>query len=552
MLNSRRFGALRKVPRHFSPPLTFTVRFLWSGGSFIDSIRNLPSRHKEKVAITDNELQRSVTYHELDKFSTALAAKIVESEKERGILSERKAIGGFHKPGLTFTLAMLASWKLNRTFVPLCATHSLNEINYFVEDAGVGSVVCHKTADITTDVAKALGQHLIEGTHVNFDLDSSISTRNMPNDDALVIYTSGTTGRPKGVVHTHDGLCHMVQSVSSAWKYTESDKILHFLPLYHVHGLLNKLLCVLSAGGTVEFLPNAHASHLWERLAQEATNTDLKSNPVTMFMAVPTVYAKMLEHAKSDKLSPVTRADAISVMKGLRLMVSGSAALPDVVMDSWKELTGQVLLERYGMTEIGMALTNPYEPVSARQKGRVGEPFPFIRARLVDEQGKEITDAHTPGELQIAGPTVFKHYLNRPDATAESFVVDDSPERRWFKTGDISERDHNGSYKLLGRASADIIKSAGYKISALEIERELLSHPSILEAAVCATPDPILGESIVAVLSLRPGAPEEAALRKDLDAFLAPRLAKYKQPRDYIVTAAIPRNHMGKVSALAC
>lgn len=249
-----------------------------------------------------------------------------------------------------------------------------------------------------------------------------------------------------------------------------------------------------------------------------------------------------------------TIRQGIEAMQYMRLMVSGSAALPDVLMNQWRELTGQVLLERYGMTEIGMALTNPYDPVSSRRPGSVGRPFPFVQARLVDERTGHVIDdtpngTTTPGELQIAGPVVFKEYLNRPDATQDSFVIEEHDQAviRWFKTGDIAERDASGVYKILGRASADIIKSGGFKISALEIERELLSHDDVAEVAVCATPDTILGESIVAVVAVRETR-NAADLRHNMEEYLKTRLAKYKQPRDWIfITAGIPRNHMGKV-----
>jgi malonyl-CoA/methylmalonyl-CoA synthetase len=400
----------------------------------------------------------------------------------------------------------------------------------------------------------------------------------------------------------------MCQSVTTAWDYRVTDRILHFLPLYHVHGLLNKLLCVLRVGGTVEFVPSAQAAALWHRLAQETLNdkgstgsapsegtitkenTNIKSDKLTMFMAVPTVYAKMLEYANTTGSKEPIKSQVIApalhcLQHQLRLMVSGSAALPDSLMHAWKALTTQTLLERYGMTEIGMALTNPYSPVSERKTGFVGKSFPFVQARLVEEETtthaagqRVITDANIPGELQIAGATVFKEYLNRPDATQESFVYADEEESagddnamkerslvRWFRTGDIAERDATGDYRILGRASADILKSSGYKISALEIERVLLSHPLVLEVAVCARPnDPLVGDRIVAIVTLREPtnaasastttasagtAKQKKERQAVLEEYMRSQLAKYKHPHEWIfLQSALPRNHMGKVN----
>lgn len=508
----------------------------------------------DKIALIDTETGKELTYSELDRCSTLLAKKIQHFEDKKGILPQRKSIGAFHKPGLSFTLTMLASWKLGRTFVPLCTTHSLNEVGYVIGDSNVGTVVCQNTKDITAEVGNEYRNFIIEASTINYaeKLDSTdipATVESSHNSDAVVIYTSGTTGRPKGVVHTTKGLLTMMRSVTTAWEYTEKDRILHFLPLYHVHGLLNKLLCLLYVGGTVEFLPNANAGALWERMAKEVTEEKHRAHPLTLFMAVPTVYAKMLEQVRSNKVDQGTLQNAVQAMKQLRLMVSGSAALPDVVMDEWYNLTGQQLLERYGMTEIGMALTNPYQPISERRKGFVGKPFPEVMCRIVDENNDTITTPNVPGELQVAGAVVFKHYLNKPEATRETFVNDNGID--WFKTGDISEMDGKGNFKILGRNSADIIKSSGYKISALEIERELLSHPQVAEAAVVAVPHDILGEMIVTVIVARPpssGSLNHPSLQKDIEEFIEHRQAKYKHPKKYFFVDAIPRNHMGKVN----
>jgi malonyl-CoA/methylmalonyl-CoA synthetase len=507
----------------------------------------------DSIAIIDDHTGTSLTYHQLDIYSKVLAAEIEKKDK-----GSRKSIGAFNKPGLMYTLTMLATWQLNRTFVPLCTTHSANEVNYVLQDSNVGIIICDKKEELSKDLLAHITEFppILETSQITFHEHEYqlILPLNPLNEEAVVIYTSGTTGRPKGVLHTHTNLQYMMLSLTEAWQYTSTDKILHFLPLYHVHGMMNKLLCMLWVGGTIEFVPTAQAHDLWGRLASEQTtmNHHHSYKPLTLFMAVPTVYAKMLEYV--PKLSESTKLSALQTLQQLRLMVCGSAALPDIIMEAWYTLTGQRLLERYGMTEIGMALSNPYQPMETRKPGYVGYPLPYVECRLVDDHGQVISKPYTPGELQVAGPCVFTKYLNNIQATESSFI-----DGKWFKTGDISERTETGMYKILGRNSADIIKSSGYKISALEIERELLSYPQVSEVAVVAIPDAILGEKIVAVVVRRSSSDttstfissssssSSSSLEKDLQEYLDTKLAKYKQPKKYYFVETIPRNHMGKV-----
>jgi malonyl-CoA/methylmalonyl-CoA synthetase len=248
---------------------------------------------------------------------------------------------------------------------------------------------------------------------------------------------------------------------------------------------------------------------------------------------VPTIYAKLIEALES--MPPDRRAAVTAGFAGLRLMVSGSAALPASVHEKWRKLTGQELLERYGMTEIGMALSNPYD--GERRPGAVGQPLPSVEVRLQSEQGEVIRQENMPGEIQVRGPTVFLEYWNRPEATRDSFVGD------WFRTGDMAVVE-GGYYRIMGRSSVDIIKSGGYKLSALEIEAALLDHPSIRECAVVGIPDETWGELVAAALVLVPGEPLEL---DDLRAWCQARLSHYKLPRKLLSVAALPRNAMGKV-----
>ncbi|GLD96146.1 hypothetical protein PINS_up004824 [Pythium insidiosum] len=367
---------------------------------------------------------------------------------------------------------------------------------------------------------------------------------------AHIVYTSGTTGRPKGVVTTHAGLTAQIRDVVTAWEMTAQDHLLHFLPLHHVHGILNNLLCVHYAGGSVEFLPSAKAPLIWSRLAEPRRDGQ---RAVTMLMAVPTIYMNLLEDmARQQDVNGAAAYDvqrAVQAARDLRVAISGSMACPVSILNRWQELTGHRLLERYGMTELGMALTNPLH--GERHLGFVGQPFPSVDVRLVDpdtESPIELT-SEEEGELRVRGPSVFREYWGKPDATAREFDADG-----WFKTGDIAQYSaEKQSFRIRGRASADIIKTGGYKVSALDVERLLLTHGQVRECAVFGLPDEKWGQ-IVAVV-LRSSSPSELTTPLDfsppLPAFAKQHLADYRVPRRYFLVDEIPKNAMGKVNKKA-
>lgn len=446
-----------------------------------------------KTAIIDDSDKIRLSYKALNEISAVLAAQLVGYADGGG---KGGSVAAFNKTSTGFVVSMLAAWKLGRVFVPLCIDHSESELSYVLNDSKVAVVCCSSKSGVNEAFLKKCPVPVFEtgrlieshatiaagknGLVLGEGSKEYLSEPVMGAEDgALVIYTSGTTGSPKGVLHTHSSVYHMVKALVQAWRYNETDRILHFLPLYHVHGLVNKLLCVLSAGGTVDFLHSASAPVVWSRLAEEerlyqqdqkdAQDRDAQDAqtqhayaPLTLFMAVPTVYARLLERAKavqkvqaSEAVGAVEEredlAAAVAALSRMRLMACGSAALPDNVLSSWEELTGYRLLERYGMTEMGMALSNPYEGEHMeRRMGTVGQPLPFVSVRLVDDNGHEVVEG--PGELRVKGPNMFREYLNRPEATAESF-----DEEGWFRTGDVAQL-QDGYYKILGRNSTDIIK----------------------------------------------------------------------------------------------
>ena len=287
---------------------------------------------------------------------------------------------------------------------------------------------------------------------------------------------------------------------------------MRFGTLHHVHGILNIVCCALWSGATLEMLPKFDCDATWDRLA---------SGELTVFSAVPTIYHRLIaswEAASSDVREARSRG-----CRAMRLMMSGSAALPRTMLDRWQAITGHVLLERYGMTEVGMALANPLH--GERCPGFVGQPLPGVSARLVD------------GELQLKGAGVFSEYWRQPDSTRDAFVDG------WFRTGDAAVIE-DGAFRLLGRSSVDILKSGGHKISALEIEEVLRTHPAIAECVVVGVEDVEWGQRVCCAAELRPGITLEL---DELKEWARARLAPHKIPKDLACVAQLPRNAMGKV-----
>jgi malonyl-CoA/methylmalonyl-CoA synthetase len=369
------------------------------------------------------------------------------------------------------------------------------------------------------------------------------------------------------------------RSLITAWKYSPSDHLLHVLPLHHIHGTINAILAPLFAGSTIEFLFPFNAQSVWHRFATPflPSPPPTSPSPISFFTVVPTVYNRLL--ATFTDLSPEYQTAAKTAIspQHLRLNISGSAALPTPTKKAWNTLSsGNVLLERYGMTEVGMALSCGL-PFSSRVDGSVGWPLPGVEVRLVDtdtgaviKEGEELDSEgrERDGEIQLRGPTIFKEYWRNPEATKKEHVEGEDEKGRWFKTGDVAVRrivplseqngiangltekwDQGPMYFIRGRLSADIIKSGGEKVSALEVERELLSLPQISEAAVVAVPSGKWGQKVGAVVILKDGA-EEGRKGKwgpmDMRRALKERLTGYKIPQVMKVVENIPRNAMGK------
>ena len=331
---------------------------------------------------------------------------------------------------------------------------------------------------------------------------------------AAIIYTSGTTGRSKGAVLSHNNLLANTANLLAAWRITNADRYLAVLPLFHVHGLANGVCAWLASGCRMRLV---------RRFERDSAAALFEAFRPTLFFGVPTIYVRLLE---------LDAATARRVGAGMRLFVSGSAPLPPAVLEEFRERFGHTILERYGMSETLMLISNPY--AGERRAGTVGLPLPGVSVRIVDAAGRDVTDGET-GDVLVRGSNVFGGYWRSPDATEAAFTDG------WFRTGDIASRSADGYYTLCGRAS-DLIISNGFNVYPREIEELLLELPGVREAVVVGRPDPVRGEVPTAYLVASDDFDADAAR-----AACARTLASFKVPRAFVRVEALPRNALGKV-----
>ncbi|ORY87563.1 hypothetical protein BCR37DRAFT_98 [Protomyces lactucae-debilis] len=449
-----------------------------------------------------------------------------------------------------YAAAFLGTWLAACIAVPLCTSHPIPELQYTVEITESSILLATEVfqqqgADLC-DAAKGLKVVSIEEAMSKASESTDDCYEPASEDEALIIMTSGSTGKPKGGLHTHASMLAQMKSLQQAWGYEHRDVLLHVLPLHHIHGIVNAFLTVLYAGGCVEFADDKYSpDKVWSRLrigkpSQPQANISQQDRHVTLFMAVPTIYTKLLA-AAPEGLTP-------EQFEHIELCVSGSAALPSSVKQQWQALTGHVLLERYGMTEIGMALSCGLV-IKNRLDSSVGWPMPGIQAKLVDgETGERIDAFDTEGEIWIAGEQLFKGYYNQPEQTEKEIVTEDGV--RWFKTGDVAIRseENRGAYYIHGRSSVDILKSGGYKLSALQVERDILEFlgDKVKEVAVVGLDDAEWGQKVAALVTLQA---DETLTIKELRDALKKHIAPYKIPQALkVLPDGIPRNAMGKVN----
>ena len=491
------------------------------------------------------------SYGDLLAASETVARRLLAGWGESAQDLEERPVVYLVPPGTAHVAVQWGIWRAGGIAVPLATMHPPPELEYVLEDTGAEIAIGAGALDPELDarlrpLAEARGLRCWTAGELVGAVPDPLPETLLPDVDptraALMVYTSGTTGRPKGAVTTHRNLEAQITALVDAWGWTAEDRILHVLPLHHVHGLVNVLACALWSGAVCEFLsapgfPTFDAEEVWRRFGRE-------EDPLSLFMAVPTIYGRLLAAWEG---APAEQRVAWSAGAArLRLMVSGSAALPVSRMERWQEVTGHRLLERYGMTEIGMALSNPLQ--GERRAGTVGFPLPGVEIRRVDETGQALAvgEQAMPGELEVRGPAVFREYWRRPEATREAF------HDGWFRTGDVAVVEEGGYYRLLGRQSVDILKTGGYKVSALEIEEVLRTHPRIQDCAVVGVPDPEWGERVVAAVvpvALDQGAEGDEELTLEaLRAWAKDRLAVYKVPSRLRCLEDLPRNAMGKVT----
>ncbi|GKT74601.1 2-succinylbenzoate-CoA ligase [Colletotrichum tofieldiae] len=563
----------------------------------------------ESTAVIHSLSGRRFKYGELLGDVRRARNKLLDSAGKSDLNGQRIAF--LVENSYDYVVTLLAAFAARSIAVPLSPAFPAAELQYILNQSEASLLVSSAkfaakakevlaTELVSNPTQVELQKHLGGSAHEQVELeDADVGGAGM------MLYTSGTTNRPvrnpldlrwlprtmltpskKGVLLPQSVLTAQSKSLIEAWSYSPKDHLLHVLPLHHIHGTVNAVLTPLLSGSTIEFMFPFNADAVWKRLAApfiasngvtNGTNGTngahaLPKEKITFFTVVPTVYSRLLATHKALPLDPAEPTREAVSPRHMRVAISGSAALPTPIKESWKTLSkGNVLLERYGMTEVGMALSCGLD-FTDRVDGSVGWPLPGVEARLVDMDtgavippGEDVdpeTGRERSGEIQLRGPTIFKEYWRNPEATAKEFVEGDDGQGKWFKTGDVAVRRpvpnaglnaaqsswaKGDMYFIQGRKSADIIKTGGEKVSALEVERELLSLPEVAEAAVVAVPSGKWGSKVGAVVILNKDVVPHwspMAMRRAL----RDRLVNYKIPQVLKVVDHIPRNAMGKIN----
>lgn len=505
-------------------------------GLFAIPLRRAPE--KPALQFRDGDREAVLSYHELFSQADRLAAGFAARGLQKG---DRVAFYLGNRP--EFVIAWLAVIRLGAVLVPINLAYRRREIAHMLEDAEPRFLLTER------DGLAVLGE-LEEGERRNVEVvlvedledwggdpvifGGSGGPLVDGGDPAMLLYTSGTTGRSKGAVITHDNVLATVTGLLAAWAWQPDDALLLSLPLFHTHGLVVGLHCALAAGATVL---------LRRRFDAAGTVSDLLSGDPTLFFGVPTMYVRLVEELRARR----DRGEQLDLSR-LRLFCSGSAPLSPETFAAFRELTGHDILERYGMTETGMNLSNPYVggQTGKQTPGTVGTPLPGVSIRIVDrvdrvDRESRDVPAGGEGELLVMGSNVFSGYWRAPEKTAESFVQDDLG-RRWFRTGDLARRDpETGFITLLGR-STELILSGGFNVYPREIEEVLVTFPGVKEAAVVGRSHPEWGEVPVAFLVVDGDVDTD-----ELTAFCKGQMAGFKVPREVRFVEALPRNALGKV-----
>lgn len=483
---------------------------------FAIPLRRSPGKAAVRFPGTDD-----LSYAALFSQSRALAAGFAARGIGKG---DRIAFFLGNRPELV--TAYLAALHLGAVLVPINLAYRRREIAHMLGDAGPRLLVTERdqlpVLDELTDEDRASVETIVfvEDLEGGREVPAAFSPPLVEGSDlAMLLYTSGTTGKSKGARITHDNLLATMTGLLAAWAWEADDALLLTLPLFHTHGLVVGLFCALAAGATV---------HLRRRFDAAESAADLLSGAPTLFFGVPTLYTRLV-----DELSRRRDAGEILDLTHMRLFCSGSAPLPPETFAAFRDLSGHDILERYGMTETGMNLSNPY--AGPRVPGTVGTPLPGVSIRIVGSEDRDLPPGET-GELLVRGSNVFEGYWRDPEKTAASFL------EGWFRTGDLARRDPaTGGITLLGRRH-ELIISGGFNIYPREVEEVLAALPGIREAAVVGRSHPEWGEVPVAFLVADgPVDPDEiiAACKR--------QMAGFKVPREIRIVESLPRNALGKV-----
>lgn len=454
-----------------------------------------------------------LSFGELDARSNRLARLLTGRGLVRG---DRLAL--FMPNRVEFIDIFLAAIKTGLIIVPVNVLYREREVAHIVADSEPKAVV----------TTRELAPFVPQGTAV-WDVEELAEAARQGDNDrvrmaidgdeaAAIVYTSGTTGRSKGAVLTHNNFAANTVNLLTCWRITENDRYLAALPLFHVHGLGNGVHCWLGSGCRMRLV---------ERFDINRAPELFDTFQPTLFFGVPTIYVRLLE-------LPEWRAQPIG--QRMRLFVSGSAPLPAHILEAFRSKFGHTILERYGMSETLMNISNPYE--GERRPGSVGFPLPGVSIRILNSQNQPVGDGEI-GELWVRGPNVCAGYWRRPDATEAAFT--DGADGKWFRTGDLGERSADGYITLRGRRT-ELIISGGFNIYPREIEEVLMEQSGVREAVVCGTPDERRGELPIAYIVADENFDEDAvteACRR--------LLASFKVPRAFIRVDSVPRTALGKV-----
>jgi acyl-CoA synthetase (AMP-forming)/AMP-acid ligase II len=462
------------------------------------------------------------SYERLFAAADALAAGLAAQGLEKG---DRVAFFLGNRP--EFVIAYLAVIRLGAVMVPINLAYRQREIVHMLGDAEPRLLITERSLLPILDEMAERDRRSLQRVILAEELDgleADAAGLAWPivggSDPAMLLYTSGTTGRSKGAVITHDNVLATMTGLLAAWAWEPADALLLTLPLFHTHGLVVGLHCALAAGATVL---------LRRRFDAAEVAADLRAGEPTLFFGVPTMYVRLVEELRRGEGAGLPQ---------MRLFCSGSAPLAPETFTAFRELTGHDILERYGMTETGMNLSNPY--AGPRLPGTVGTPLPGVSIRVVDREDRDLPPG-AEGDLLVAGSNVFAGYWRAPEKTAESFVHDDLG-RRWFRTGDLAREDPATGYvTLLGR-SRELILTGGFNVYPREVEEVLATFPGVREAAVVGRPHPEWGEVPVAFLVADSSLDDDALI-----AFCKSQMAGFKVPRRIEYLESLPRNALGKV-----